>query len=88
MEDKELIQSLLNTSARVLHAVEVADLEDYIKEVSRNNSMYETVGPILDPTNFNKNLHGGRLDNLRTELEIARTQLENRRLLDQLQVQS
>jgi hypothetical protein len=84
--DKELIQSILNTSARVLHAVEIADLEQYIEAVSLNNSTYDALGPMLDPTDYRKNLQSGRLDNLRVELQIARKLLEVRKLLDEIEV--
>lgn len=86
--DKDLIQNFLNTSARVLHAIEVADLEAYIAEASRNNDLYDSIGPIVDPTRYRNDLHSGRRDQLRVELEIARKQLEIRKLLDQLQVES
>jgi len=84
--DKELIQSILNTSARVLHAIEIADLEAYIEGVSLNNSTYDALGPMLDPTDYRKNLHSGRIDNLKVELQIARKMLEVRKLLDQIEV--
>lgn len=84
MLDREIMQGMLRQIVGLLHMIPTADIEEYIKGVSANNSMYDAVGPILDPTDYRKTLHSGKRDNLRVELQITEKLLEIRKLINTL----
>ena len=86
--DKEEIQSVLRGFVGMLSLIEVADLEKYVSDVSRNNSVYDAVGPLVDPTEYRQTLTSGRRDQVRVQLEIAKHCLEIRKLFEQLPVAS
>jgi hypothetical protein len=60
------------------------ELEAYVESISRNNSIYDSVGPIFDPTEYRQTLHSGRRESARVQLEITRHLMEARKLIDQL----
>ncbi len=78
------IQSHLHNIAGMLAFIETADLERYVQSVSRNNSLYDAMGPILDPTEYRDTLHGGKHESAAIQLQIARKMLEIRQLMDTL----
>lgn len=84
MTDKDVMQSMLRSVVGLMHMIPTEEIEEYIEGVSANNSMYDAVGPILDPTDYRNNLHSGKRDNMRVELQIVRKMLEIRKLIEQL----
>ncbi len=82
--DQEVIKGVLLSVVSTLHMIELEDIEEYVKDIQNNNAMYDTLGPILDPTEYRSTLHSGRRSNVKTELEIAQKLLEIRRLIDQI----
>lgn len=84
MEDREVMQGMLRSVVGLMHMIPTEEIEAYIEGVSANNSMYDAVGPILDPTDYRDNLHSGKRDNMRVELQIVKKMLEIRRLIEQL----
>lgn len=82
--EKEFIEMVLRQAIQMLHMVEVADLEEYVSSISKNNSMYDAIGPILDPTEYRDTLHSGKRDRVRTQLQITQKLLEVRQLVETL----
>jgi hypothetical protein len=82
--EQEFIEMMLRQAIQALVFIELADLEEYVKGISKNNSIYDAVGPILDPTEYRDTLHSGRRDRARTHLQITQKLLEVRRLIDTL----
>lgn len=82
--DQEFIEMMLRQAIQMLHMIEVADLEGYVSSVSKNNSTYDAIGPILDPTEYRDTLHSGKRDRVRTQLQIAQKLLEVRQLVETL----
>jgi hypothetical protein len=86
--EQEFIEMMLRQAIQALHFIEVADLEEYVSSISKNNSVYDAIGPILDPTEYRDTLHSGKRDRARTQLEITRKLLEVRQMIDQLKLPS
>jgi hypothetical protein len=84
MADREIMQGMLRQVVGLMHMIPIEDIEEYIKGVSANNNMYDAIGPILDPTDYRKNLHSGKRDNMRVELKIVEKMLEIRKLINTL----
>lgn len=82
--DQEFIEMMLRQAIQALHFIEVADLEKYVSSIGENNSIYDAIGPILDPTEYRDTLHSGKRDRARTQLQITRKLLEVRQLVETL----
>ncbi len=81
----ELIEVFLRNATLSLSALTTEDIEGYINAISRNNSLYDAMGPIVDPTEYRSALHSGRINSARVQLDIARKLLDIRRLMDTLE---
>jgi hypothetical protein len=79
--EQEFIEMMLQQAVQALHWIEVADLEEYVSSISKNNSIYDAVGPIQDPTEYRDTLHSGKRDRVRTQLQITQHLLQARRLI-------
>ena len=86
--EQEFIEMMLRQAIQSLIYVELADLEEYVSSIGKNNNMYDTIGPILDPTEYRDTLHSGERDRVRTQLQITQKLLEVRQMLETLRVQS
>lgn len=86
--DTEELQTVLREFVGMLSLISIDDLEKHVNDVARNNNMYDTVGPIFDPTAYRNTLASGRRDHARVQLEIAKHCLEIRKLFDQLPLTS
>lgn len=84
MIDREIMQGMLRQIVGLLHMIPTEDMEEYVQGVSANNSLYDAVGAILDPTDYRDTLHSGKRDNVRVELQIAEKLVEIRKLIDTL----
>jgi hypothetical protein len=82
--EQEFIEMMLRQAIQMLHMIEVADLEEYVSSISKNNSMYDAIGPILDPTEYRDTLHSGRRESARMQLQITQKLLEVRQLIETL----
>ena len=82
--EQEFIEMMLRQAIQAVHWIELADLEEYVSSISKNNSVYDAIGPILDPTEYRDTLHSGRRDRARTQLEITRKLLEVRQMIEAL----
>lgn len=82
--EQEFIEMMLRQAIQSLLYAEIADLEEYVSSISKNNSMYDTIGPILDPTEYRDTLHSGKRDRVRTQLQITQKLLEVRQMLETL----
>lgn len=82
--EQEFIEMMLRQAIQMLHMIEVADLEGYVSSISKNNSLYDVMGPILDPTEYRDTLHSGKRDRARTQLQITQKLLEVRRMVEML----
>lgn len=75
----EMVRDSLKTVVQLLAFLNTADIEDYVNNVSHNNSMYDAVGAILDPTEYRNTLQSGKRNAARMELDLVRKLLEVRR---------
>ena len=85
MMNDEFMQGIMQNVVGMLHMIETDDMDAYLKRVSHNNSLYDTMGPITDPTEWRLSSHNGKRESARIQLQIAQKLLEIRKLTDDLE---
>jgi len=80
--DKEFLKTHLQTIAVMLAMIPLEELEAYVTENSRHLSMYDALGPMLDPTDYRDALYGGRRDDAGHQLSIVQELLHARQAIE------
>ena len=73
---------LLVNVARTLGWISTDRLEYYVKAHQDSLSRWGTMGPMIDPTQYRKQLQSGELEDAKHQLEIAEALLTARKAID------